>query len=257
MRLARSKALAGLAVLALAAERVWRQQRQQQRAAGTSATAGKVDIYSSLPLRGPSAAEAIPLQNGIRLALARPATRRARSPSCTRRSTTRPATAAGTPLRPRRTRTRPRRTRAVYYIGEFDDGASEVSMPILNQAGIAQVSPANTYVGLTTYRWTSAPGAPADEPSRRRRLGRASAIRRPAPARTCGSCRSTRSRPRPTCWRCTRRAAPSCARQDDEAYGTGMAKLIELQKGYYGIDIVSDTGFDPAAPSFSHRGRRA
>ena len=40
--------------------------------------------------------------------------------------------------------------KAVYYIGEFNSGASEVSIPILNQAGIPQVSPANTYVGLTT-----------------------------------------------------------------------------------------------------------
>ena len=40
--------------------------------------------------------------------------------------------------------------KAVYYIGEFNSGASEMSIPILNQGGIPQVSPANTYVGLTT-----------------------------------------------------------------------------------------------------------
>ena len=40
--------------------------------------------------------------------------------------------------------------KAVYYMGEFNSGASEVSIPILNEAGIPQVSPANTYVGLTT-----------------------------------------------------------------------------------------------------------
>ena len=39
--------------------------------------------------------------------------------------------------------------KAVYYMGEFNSGASEVSMPILNKAGVAQDSPANTYVGLT------------------------------------------------------------------------------------------------------------
>jgi branched-chain amino acid transport system substrate-binding protein len=31
--------------------------------------------------------------------------------------------------------------KAVYYIGEFNSGASEVSIPILNQAGLPQVSP--------------------------------------------------------------------------------------------------------------------
>ena len=40
--------------------------------------------------------------------------------------------------------------KAVYYMGEFNSGASEVSIPILNQAGVPMVSPANTYVGLTT-----------------------------------------------------------------------------------------------------------
>ena len=50
--------------------------------------------------------------------------------------------------------------KAVYYIGEFNSGASEVSIPILNQAGIPQVSPANTYVGLTTNLPGSAPGEP-------------------------------------------------------------------------------------------------
>jgi branched-chain amino acid transport system substrate-binding protein len=40
-------------------------------------------------------------------------------------------------------------------------GRSEVSIPILNNAGIPQVSPANTYVGLTTDEpGVSAPGEP-------------------------------------------------------------------------------------------------
>src|SRR5207302_7904664 len=50
--------------------------------------------------------------------------------------------------------------KAVYYIGEFNSGASEISIPILNQAGIPMVSPANTYVGLTTNEPGSAPGEP-------------------------------------------------------------------------------------------------
>ena len=50
--------------------------------------------------------------------------------------------------------------RRIYYIGEFNSGASEVSMPILNRAGIPQVSPASTYVGLTTSQPGSLPGEP-------------------------------------------------------------------------------------------------
>jgi branched-chain amino acid transport system substrate-binding protein len=40
--------------------------------------------------------------------------------------------------------------KAVYYIGEFNSAASEFSIPILNQAGLAQVSPGSGYIGLTS-----------------------------------------------------------------------------------------------------------
>ncbi len=38
----------------------------------------------------------------------------------------------------------------IAYIGEFNSGASAISIPILNQAGIGQISPTNTAVGLTS-----------------------------------------------------------------------------------------------------------
>jgi branched-chain amino acid transport system substrate-binding protein len=38
----------------------------------------------------------------------------------------------------------------VGYIGEYNSGSTKISLPILNKAGIAQVSHANTNPGLTT-----------------------------------------------------------------------------------------------------------
>ena len=38
---------------------------------------------------------------------------------------------------------------AIAYIGEFNSGTSTASIPITNEAGLLQVSPSNTYVGLT------------------------------------------------------------------------------------------------------------
>ncbi|MEJ7715868.1 MAG: hypothetical protein WKF40_09290 [Thermoleophilaceae bacterium] len=38
----------------------------------------------------------------------------------------------------------------IFYLGEFNSGGTKVSLPILNQAGIPQISPSNTAVGLTT-----------------------------------------------------------------------------------------------------------
>src|SRR3954469_13306950 len=49
----------------------------------------------------------------------------------------------------------------VGYIGEYNSGMSKVTIPILNPHGIAQVSPSNTYVGLTEHGPGSTPGEPA------------------------------------------------------------------------------------------------
>jgi branched-chain amino acid transport system substrate-binding protein len=54
------------------------------------------------------------------------------------------------------------------YIGEYNSGISKVTIPILNRAGIAQVSPSNTFVGLTT----DAPGAEPGEPGKYYPTGR-------------------------------------------------------------------------------------
>lgn len=40
-------------------------------------------------------------------------------------------------------------SQAIAYLGEFNSFASAFSIPILNEAGLLQVSPSNTYVGLT------------------------------------------------------------------------------------------------------------
>src|SRR5205807_9315598 len=47
----------------------------------------------------------------------------------------------------------------IAYIGEFNSGASAISIPILNQAGILQVSPANTAIALTRQN-PADPGSP-------------------------------------------------------------------------------------------------
>src|SRR5262249_61065116 len=37
---------------------------------------------------------------------------------------------------------------------------------------------------------------------------------------------------------------------DKEAYGAGLATLLGLEKGLYGVTITSNTGIDPTAPNF-------
>jgi branched-chain amino acid transport system substrate-binding protein len=121
-----------------------------------------VDVYSSLPESGPEAVEGRAIEAGIQLALAQ-ARDRAGSFSIVYRHRNDATDEGWSPaLTARNARGAASDPNAVYYIGEFDSGASEISMPILNQAGIAQLSPANTYVGLTeriaTVTRTGEPG---------------------------------------------------------------------------------------------------
>jgi branched-chain amino acid transport system substrate-binding protein len=37
----------------------------------------------------------------------------------------------------------------LFYIGTYNSGAAKISMPVLNRAGLAMISPGNTYSGLT------------------------------------------------------------------------------------------------------------
>ena len=48
---------------------------------------------------------------------------------------------------------------AIVYIGTYNSGAAKVSIPINNRAHMAQITPANTYPGLTRKNG-AAPGEP-------------------------------------------------------------------------------------------------
>ena len=52
-------------------------------------------------------------------------------------------------------------TTTIAYLGDYDSGATAVSLPLINAAGILQVSTASPYVGLT-----SSLDAGQDEPER-------------------------------------------------------------------------------------------
>ena len=129
-------------------------------------------------------------------------------------------------------------SKAVYYIGEFNSGASEVSIPILNQAGIPQVSPANTYVGLTT----SLPGSAPGEPQKYYPTGTRTYLRI-VPIDSIQAAADLMAMKQAGC---TKIAVAN----DKEAYGSGLATLLELEKGFYGATITSNTGIDPTAPNF-------
>ncbi|MDE3131943.1 MAG: branched-chain amino acid ABC transporter substrate-binding protein, partial [Acidobacteriota bacterium] len=122
------------------------------KTAKAAAGSSTVDFYSSLPLSGSTIAQTGPTVKGIQLALKQAGNKAGHY--TIKYISKNDATAAAGQWTAEATSADARAaagdSKAVYYMGEFNSGASEVSMPILNRAGIAQDSPANTYVGLTT-----------------------------------------------------------------------------------------------------------
>ncbi len=206
----------------------------------SSSGSSTVDIYSSLPMQGASSAQTVPLVNGIKLALSEANGKAGKF--TVNYQVLDDSTAAAGKWDPGQTAANARKVaadpKAVYYIGEFNSGASEVSIPILNQAGIPQVSPANTYVGLTTNLPGSAPGEPQKYyPTGTRTYLRIVPIDSIQAAADLMAMKQAG---------CTKVAVAN----DKEAYGQGLAQLIELEKGYYGVTVASNTGIDPTAPNF-------
>src|SRR6516164_5768622 len=235
----RTTAIAAFAAIALAA--VGCSSSSSSSSSPAAAGGGKtVDIYSSLPMQGASSAQTIPLVNGVKLALSQANNKAGQW--TVKYTVLDDSTAAAGKWDPGQTAADARQVasdpKAVYYMGEFNSGASEVSIPILNAAGIPQVSPANTYVGLTTSLPGSAPGEPQKYyPTGKRTYLRIVPIDSIQGAADLIAMKNAG---------CTKVAVAN----DKEAYGGGLATLLELEKGFYGVTITSNTGIDTTASNY-------
>ncbi len=191
-------------------------------------------------MQGSSSAQTIPMVNGIKLALSQAHGKA--GDFTVKYSGLDDSTAAAGKWDPAQTAANARQAatdpNAVYYIGEFNSGASEVSIPILSQAGLAQVSPANTYVGLTT----NLPGSASGEPQKYYPQGTRNYLRI-VPIDSIQAASDLMAMKQAGC---TKVAVAN----DKEAYGAGLATLLGLEKGMYGVTIASNTGIDPTAANF-------
>ena len=201
---------------------------------------GTIDLYSSLPLQGASKDQTGAMVNGIRLALSE-AGGKAGNFTIKYQSLDDSTAQAGN-WDPGQTAQNARKvaqdSKAVGYIGEFNSGASAISIPILNQAGIPQVSPANTYVGLTT----SEPGSEKGEPQKYYPSGKRTYLRI-VPRDTIQAAALLTLMKQDGC---TKVAIAN----DKETYGAGLARLLELQSKKVGVDIVSNEGIDKTASNY-------
>src|SRR5689334_8597045 len=209
---------------------------------GSSSGGKVVNIYSSLPLQGAVNVQTIPVVNGIKLALAEAGGKAGQFKVNYVSLDDSTATSAATTCDVNQSAANARKVatdaNAVLYIGEFNSGCSKVTIPILNQAGVPQISPANTYVGLTTNDPGSAPG----EPQKYYPTGKRTYLRivpRDSIQAEAGD---------------VAMKAAGCSRvavaNDKTAYGAGLATQVQLHAHANGLTVTGDTGLDPTSPNF-------
>jgi branched-chain amino acid transport system substrate-binding protein len=140
-----------------------------------AATVGsQLTIYSGLPLQGPAGAGSRQIVGGEKLALADAGGRVGHfTISYVSLDDSNATTGEWDPdVTSANAKAVAQDPTTIAYIGDYNSGATAISLPLINGAGILQVSPASPYVGLTSAR-----DAGQDEPERfyptgRRTFGR-------------------------------------------------------------------------------------
>jgi branched-chain amino acid transport system substrate-binding protein len=215
---------------------------------GGGAAGKQLTVYSSVPLQGASRASTADLVDGAKLALEQ-AGGKAGDVKVNYKSLDDSTAQAGN-WTPEATSANARKAAqdksTAAYIGEFNSGASAVSIPILNEAGVPQISPANTAVGLTTNK----PGATPGEPDKYYPTGTRTYTRIVPIDTIQGAALVTLMKQDG----CTKVAEVN----DKEVYGQGIAKNVELAaKDSGGLTVVMNEGIDPKAPNFRSLAQKA
>ncbi len=206
-----------------------------------------VTVYSSLPLQGAQRIQTTALVNGIKLALEQAG---GKAGNVTVKYTSLDdSTAQAGSWTPEAVSQNARKVaqdpNAAVYIGEFNSGGSAVSIPILNEAGVPQISPANTAVGLTTNE----PGADKGEPDKYYPAGTRTYSRIVPKDTIQGAALATLMKEDG----CTNVAIAN----DKEVYGAGLARNIESAAKEQGLTVTTNAGIDPKAPNYRSLAQRS
>jgi branched-chain amino acid transport system substrate-binding protein len=205
-----------------------------------SAEGDTLHVYSSLPLQGAQRPNTTDLVRGAQLALKQ---HRGKAGEFTIEYTSLDdSTAQAGTWTPEQTSANARRVaqedNSMAYIGEFNSGASAISIPILNEVPIPQLSPANTAVGLTSDE----PGADEGEPEKYYPSGQRHYLRIVPKDTIQGAALATVMK------------KDGCQNayilNDKEVYGAGLARNIEMSADEQGLEILANEGIDPKAPNF-------
>lgn len=123
------------------------------------------------------------------------------------------------------------------YIGTFNSGAAKISIPILNKAGLAMISPANTAPELTKKGFDDATLNSLYDPSKPRnyfRVVTADDVQGAAAAN----------------WATELGFKKVYILNDQEVYGKGVASVFEKQFKSNGGTVLANEGIDSKQPEF-------
>jgi branched-chain amino acid transport system substrate-binding protein len=207
---------------------------------GAEGEAKTVTIYSSLPLQGASRPQTTAMVNGIKLALEQVGNKA--GDITVKYESLDDSTAQAGSWTPEATSANARKAAqdeaTAVYIGEFNSGATAVSLPILNEAGVPQISPANTAVGLTTDE----PGAEPGEPDKYYPSGERNYARIVPKDTIQGAALATLMK------------EDGCTKvqllNDKEVYGAGLSRNIENSAKEQGLELVSNEAIDKNAANY-------
>ncbi|MEJ7797163.1 MAG: branched-chain amino acid ABC transporter substrate-binding protein [Solirubrobacteraceae bacterium] len=208
---------------------------------GGSTAAGKnLTVYGTLPLQGGSEAQTKAIVNGAKLALKQRGGKIgdftiAFKPLDDSLASTGSAD-EGKEAQNARTAIRDKSTIAM--LGAYNSGMTKVSLPITNKAGILQVSPANTYVGLTTDE----PGSEANEPDKYYPAGKRT-FARVVPKDTIQAAAVVKTLKEDGC-------KSFINYNSKTTYSAGLGRNLVLEAKEQGLKMLGDKGVDIKAPNY-------
>jgi branched-chain amino acid transport system substrate-binding protein len=127
---------------------------------------------------------------------------------------------------------------AVGYVGDYNSGISKVTIPILNQGGVMQISPSNTYVGLTS----TAPGHEPGEPDKYYPTGKRT-YARVVPIDTVQAAALLLTMKQDGCKSVT-------VWNSKSTYSAGLATNVQQESAKAGVKVDANVGYDPKAANY-------
>jgi branched-chain amino acid transport system substrate-binding protein len=206
---------------------------------GGSTGSNNLTIYSSLPLQGESRPQSVAVVNGEKLALQEAGGKVGKYKiKYVSLDDSVPATGKWDPGATSSDARKAAQDKAtIVYLGEFNSNATAISLPILNQAGILQISPSNTAIGLTRSEGADKGEPDKYYPSGKRTFGRV------VPADHIQAAAQV-----------TYQKDEGCTKtyilNDKEVYGKGIATAVQSVAGQRGLKIVGNDGIDTKSANF-------